>query len=182
MRNFCGGDMCLGSTNQGDLTQSGSAGIEQGSNNQYTGQTNKPWGGISGLADMSLRMSFEVWVWMSQRKKEGSGEWEEQVKKSMKWYKNRAQQGLALRAVGREKTRMKNAVSQISGLDSSLLCKRLIRPRILLLQAHVFSDFLELGSVTWPALTNGALVAMSGTEAWNMIRWMGCPVLFLPLP
>lgn len=67
--------------------------------------------------------------------------------KPMKWYKNRAQR-LALRAIGREETQMKNEVNRISGLNSSLLCKRLIHPPILLLQAHAFPDFLELGSVT----------------------------------
>lgn len=35
---------------------------------------------MSGLEEVTLEMTFEVWVWMSQRKKEGSGEWEGQVK------------------------------------------------------------------------------------------------------
>lgn len=52
--------MCSGSKNRGDLTQSSSAGVEQGSNNQYTGQTNKPRGKMSGLEEVTLEMTFEV--------------------------------------------------------------------------------------------------------------------------
>lgn len=49
---------------------------------------------------------------MSQRKEEGSGEWEEHVKipSHPKKYKNRTQQGSALSAEGKEKACMKNVV------------------------------------------------------------------------
>lgn len=49
-----------GRTNEGALTQSGSVGIKQGGNNNCTGQTNKPWREGSGLAEVTLEMSFEV--------------------------------------------------------------------------------------------------------------------------
>lgn len=63
---------------RGEITQPSSAGVEQGSNNQHTGQTNH--GENSGLAEVTLEMSFEVGVGMSQRKKEDSREWKQQVK------------------------------------------------------------------------------------------------------